>query len=127
MNPLNRFITTTLVSTLAIILPSVSTTAAELLLNPREVNVSYLIAGQSPTLVIAGDVNVRNYSTTRARGGFIFARLDKGDEVYVLSCEGFNEDYFWVKVWIPEIGEIGYVVAEHLQSNYQVICDRTRP
>ncbi|MGB3616005.1 MAG: hypothetical protein WBA10_19595 [Elainellaceae cyanobacterium] len=100
--------------------------AAELLLNPRAVNVSRLIAGQSPTRVISDRVNVRNLSTTVGNGGFVFARLDEGDEVYVLSCEGFNEGYFWVRVWIPEIGETGYVVAEYLQNNYQRICDRTR-
>lgn len=108
-------------------LPLTPAIAAELLHNPREASVWRLIAGQSPTQVIASDVNVRNMPTTIGNGGFIFASLDKGDDVYVLSCEGIIEGYFWVHVWIPEIGEMGYVVAEFLQNNYQTVCDQTRP
>jgi hypothetical protein len=105
-----------------------SAISAELLLNPREVFVRRFITGQSPTLVIADRVNVRSQpSTYGTSGNFVFARLDEGDEVYVLSCEGFSDGYFWVEVWIPEIGEIGYVAAQYLQNNYQGICDLTRP
>ncbi|MEM6424231.1 MAG: hypothetical protein AAF728_03585 [Cyanobacteria bacterium P01_D01_bin.128] len=107
--------------------PLQPTLAAELLVNPREAAVWRIIAGQASTSVIANNVNVRNMPTTIGNGGFVFARLDEGDEVYVLSCAGIIEGYFWVNVWIPEIGEIGYVVAEYLQNNYQTICNRTRP
>lgn len=112
---------------LAIVFQCGTAIAAELLINPREVNVSRLIDGQSPTLVVADQVNVRNLPTLMGNGGFVFATLDEGDAVYILSCEGMSEGHFWVKVWIPEIGEIGYVVAEYLQSNYHHICDHTRP
>lgn len=102
--------------------------SAELLLNPREVYVRRLIAGQSPTQVIADRVNVRNRPTTYGTSGnFVFALLDSGDEIYVLNCEGLSDGYFWVEVWIPEIGEIGYVASQYLQNNYQTICDRTLP
>lgn len=102
--------------------------AAEMIVNPREIHVGPMIRGQAPTQVIADDVNVRTQPTTYVTpGAFPFARLDKGDEVYVLSCEGISDDHFWTQVWIPEIGEIGYVVAEYLQNNYQTVCDRTRP
>ncbi len=115
-----------ILGSLLAIAPLTPVVAAELLLNPREVNVWRLIAGQASTRVIASDVNVRNLPTIMGNGGFVFARLDRDDEVYVLGCEGFSEGHFWVHIWIPEIGEIGYVAAEYLQNNYQTICDRTR-
>jgi hypothetical protein len=103
-------------------LPSI---AAELLLNPREVVVQRHIRGQSPTLVIANDVNVRNLNTTRGNGGFVFAKLQEGDEVFVLSCEGFGEGYHWVRVYIPDLKEFGYVASQYLQSNFNHVCERS--
>ncbi|WP_416674997.1 hypothetical protein [Egbenema bharatensis] len=100
--------------------------AAELIHNPTEISVQRFIQGQSPTLVLADRVNVRMLPTIMGTGGVVFARLFRNDQVYVLSCEGFAENHYWVRVYIPELKEIGYVSAEFLQNNFNHICDRTR-
>ena len=107
-----------------VFVPTFSASAARLLFNPREVNVEKFIRGQSPTLVIADDVNVRNLPTVTGNGGFVFATLSKGDQVYVLECKGFSEGYNWVRIYIPELKEFGYVTAQYLQNNYNYICSR---
>lgn len=104
--------------------PTLSASAAKLLLNPREVVIQKFIRGQSPTSVIADKVNVRNFPTTRGNGGFVFATLTKGDQVYVLGCEGFAEGYYWVHIYIPDLKELGYVSAQFLQNNYNHICNQ---
>jgi hypothetical protein len=109
-------------TSLTFILPS---RAADLLLNPREVEVQHLIREQSPTLVIADDVNVRNLPTTMGNGGFVFAKLQERDEVFVISCEGFGEGDYWIRVYIPELKEFGYVASQYLQSNFNHICERS--
>jgi hypothetical protein len=119
-----KFIPLIILVTLAV--QSVPVRAAELLYNPREISVQRLIRGQSSTLVIGDDVNVRMLPTIMGNGGVVFARLDRNDPVYVLSCEGFAENHYWVRVYIPELKEIGYVSAEFLQNNFNHICDRTR-
>ncbi|MBD1852992.1 hypothetical protein H6F87_23905 [Cyanobacteria bacterium FACHB-502] len=110
----------------ALPLVAVPAHAAELLFNPREIAVELLIRGQSPTLVIANDVNARMLPTLRGNGGAPFARLSRNDEVYVLGCEGFAENHFWVQVYIPQLKETGYVAAEFLQNNYNHICQYRR-
>jgi len=104
------------------LVPTYSANAAKLLFNPRETVVQKLIRGQSATLVIADNVNVRNFPTTIGNGGFIFATLSKGDKVYVIGCEGFAEGYYWLRIYIPDLKEFGYVSAQFLQSNYNHIC-----
>jgi hypothetical protein len=119
-----KFIPLTLLIALAV--QSVPVGAAELIHNPREISVQRFIRGQSSTLVIGDNVNVRMLPTIVGNGGVVFARLDRNDQVYVLSCEGFAENHYWVRVYIPELKEIGYVSAEFLQNNFNHICDRTR-
>ncbi|WOD36977.1 hypothetical protein [Nodosilinea sp. E11] len=103
--------------------------SAEMLANPREhsFNMSlYYSSGLSPTLVVSESVNVRSSIPLESgRGGFIFARLDLGDSVYVISCEEYTMGHLWVYVYIPELKEYGYVAAEFLQSNFNFICERT--
>lgn len=108
--------------TLVVLVPTYSANAAKLLVNPREVAVQKFIRGQATTLVIADNVNVRNLPTTIGNGGFVFATLSKGDKVYVISCEGFSEGYYWLRIYIPSLKEFGYVSAQFLQSNYNHIC-----
>lgn|GEM_PF-1856023 len=109
-------------SILVFLVPTYSASAAKLLSNPREVNVQKLIRGQATTLVTATNVNVRNLPTTTGNGGFIFATLSKGDKVYVIGCEGFSEGYYWLRIYIPDLKEFGYVSAQFLQNNYNNIC-----
>jgi len=109
-------------SILVVLVPTSSVSAAKLLLNPREVVVQKLIRGQSSTLVIADNVNVRNLPTTIGNGGFVFASLSKGDKVYVIGCEGFAEGYYWLRIYIPDLKEFGYVSAQFLQNNYNYVC-----
>lgn len=103
-------------------MPMVPAIAAELLINPREFLFQKYHRGQSPTLVVADDVNVRNVPTTQGVLGFVFAKLSQGDEVYVLGCEGFLEGFYWVRVYIPELKETGYVAAQYLENNFNNIC-----
>lgn len=103
---------------LLILVTTYSASAAKLLFNPREIVVQKLIRGQSTTLVIADNVNVRNLPTTVGNGGFVFATLSKGDKVYVIGCEGFAEGYYWLHIYIPDLKKFGYVAAQFLQSNY---------
>ena len=98
--------------------------AGKLLFNPREATVQKLIRGQSTTLVIANDVNVRNLSTRYGNGGFVFATLSKGDQIYVLSCEGISEGISWVRIYIPDLKEFGYIAEQFLQNNYNQVCRR---
>ncbi|HEY9858077.1 MAG TPA: hypothetical protein V6D16_01125 [Candidatus Obscuribacterales bacterium] len=109
-----------------LLLTATPSSAAELLFNPREASVQKLIYGQSSTLVVGNDVLVRALPTKLGNGGFAFAKLIKGDRVYILGCEGFTEGHYWVNVYVPDIKEIGYVAAEFLQNNYNYICDRSR-
>ena len=120
------FITRTLLTTtiLLSLLPVLSANAATLLFNPREVAVQKFIRGQSTTQVVTDDVNVRNLPTRLGNGGFIFATLNKADRIYVLSCEGVSEGYSWVRIYIPDLKEFGYVAEQFLQNNYNQVCRR---
>lgn len=111
-------------TTLLCLLPTFSASAAKLLFNPREAAVQKLIRGQSSTRVIADDVKVRNLPTRRGNGGFAFATLSKGDQIYVLNCEGVSEGYSWVRIYIPDLKEFGYVAEQFLQNNYNQVCQR---
>lgn len=117
-----------LLFTLALVLPT-SLEAAEMLANPREHSFNmhlHYSPNLSPTLVISENVNVRSSIPLESgRGGFIFARLDRGDSVYVISCEEYSMGHLWVYVYIPELKEYGYVAAEFLQNNFNFICGRT--
>ena len=103
--------------------------AAELLANPREHSFNmelHYSPNLSTTEVICDDINVRwSVPLESGRGGFIFARLDEGDSVYVMRCERYALGHLWVYVYIPELQEFGYVAAEFLQNNFNIICDRT--
>jgi hypothetical protein len=103
-------------------IPTFPALAAELLVNPREQIFSADNQGHAPTLVVADNVNVRNYPTIEGKGGFVFARLSKGDKVYVVVCHGFSEGVYWVLVYIPELKEYGYVSAQYLENNFNNIC-----
>lgn len=98
--------------------------AAELLANPREFVVQRLIRGQATTLVIADEVNVRTLPSLEGNGTLVFAQLSQGDEVYVLECTRVAYERMWVRVYIPELKEMGYVSAEFLQNNFNQICAR---
>jgi len=104
--------------------PVFSVNAGKLLFNPREAVAQKFIRGQSTTLVIADDVNVRNLATRQGNGGFVFATLSKGDQIYVISCEGISEGVSWVRVYIPDLKEFGYISEQFLQNNYNQICRR---
>jgi hypothetical protein len=104
--------------------PVFSANAGKLLFNPREAVAQKFIRGQSTTLVIADDVNVRNLATRQGNGGFVFATLSKGDRIYVISCEGVSEGVSWVRIYIPDLKEFGYVAEQFLQNNYNQICRR---
>ena len=104
--------------------PVFSVNAGKLLFNPREAVAQKFIRGQSTTLVIADDVNVRNLATRQGNGGFVFATLSKGDRIYVISCEGVSEGVSWVRIYIPDLKEFGYVAEQFLQNNYNQICRR---
>jgi hypothetical protein len=105
-------------------LPVFSANAGKLLFNPREAIARKFIGGQSTTLVIADNVNVRNRATVYGSSGFVFAILNKGDEIYVLSCEGVSEGYSWVHIYIPDLKEFGYIAEQFLQNNYNQVCRR---
>jgi len=106
------------------LLPVFSVNAGKLLFNPREAIARKFIGGQSTTLVISDNVNVRNRATVYGNSGFVFAILNKGDQIYVLSCEGVSEGYSWVHIYIPDLKEFGYIAEQFLQNNYNQVCRR---
>ncbi len=118
-----------LVSLASLMLLSLPLQGAEMLANPREHSFNqrlHYTPNLSPTRVVASDVNVRaSVPWESGRGGFIFARLDRDDEVYVMGCERYARGHLWVHIYIPELQEYGYVAAEFLQNNFNFICERT--